>query len=110
VKRATLWVAALVGTPWAALIFGVLALVSLPAALVTGSLVVIVGWIAQTFLQLVLLAVILFAQNEGAKATDATIRETHDALVGYLAEIHATTKSTHEIARATHEHVTNEVV
>lgn len=67
--RAAIWIANVVGTPWCAIVFAVLALVSLPAAMATGSLVVIVGWVAQTFLQLVLLSVILVAQNAQVAAT-----------------------------------------
>jgi len=48
---------------WCAYIFAALALISLPSALKTGDVVVIVGWIAQTFLQLVLLSIIMVGQN-----------------------------------------------
>ncbi|MFM2433813.1 MAG: hypothetical protein RI974_553, partial [Actinomycetota bacterium] len=41
-----------VGTMWAAYAFFALSLVSLPAALMTGDTVIIVAWVAQTFLQL----------------------------------------------------------
>jgi hypothetical protein len=59
-----------VGTMWAAYIFFALTLVSLPAALTSGSPIVIVSWIAQTFLQLVLLPIIIVGQNIQAKASD----------------------------------------
>ncbi len=100
-KRAALAIANWVGTPITALLFAGLAFVSLPGALKTADPVVIVSWIAQTFLQLVLLAVILFAQNEGAKATEKLIRETHDAALEALADVR-------EIVAATHQHVTKE--
>ena len=45
-----------VGTMWIAYLFAAIALISLPAALQTGNVIVIVAWIAQTFFQLVLLA------------------------------------------------------
>ena len=53
----------LVGTMVCAILFVGLALISLPAALRTHDLIVIVAWIAQTFLQLVLLPIIMVGQN-----------------------------------------------
>ena len=52
-----------VGSMYCALVFAVLALVALPAALQGGNLFNIVQWISQTFLQLVLLSVIMVCQN-----------------------------------------------
>jgi len=75
-ERAGLKITALVGTMACALVFTVIALVSLPAALSSGSTVVIVGWIAQTFLQLVLLSIIMVGQNVQAKASDARAEAT----------------------------------
>jgi len=43
-----------VGTMWAAYVFIALTLVSLPAVIISGDPVLIIAWIAQTFLQLVL--------------------------------------------------------
>lgn len=75
-----------VGTMWCAYAFCVLALVSLPATLVKASvvpastfphflvgegLIGLVSWVAQTFIQLVLLAVILVGQRVQATAADA---------------------------------------
>lgn len=59
-----------VGTMWAAYLFVALALVSLPAAIASQDTLVIVAWIAQTFLQLVLLPIIIVGQNIQAKAAD----------------------------------------
>jgi hypothetical protein len=66
-----------VGTMWCAYLFAALALVSLPAALISGSPIIIVGWIAQTFLQLVLLPVIIVGQNIQAAATDDRAAATY---------------------------------
>jgi hypothetical protein len=66
-----------VGTMWAAYLFALLALVSLPAALLSGSVIVIVAWIAQTFLQLVLLPIIIVGQNIQAAASDARAARTY---------------------------------
>ncbi len=66
-----------VGTMWAAYAFMALTLVSLPAALMSGNAIIIVAWIAQTFLQLVLLPVIIVGQNIQAKAADARSLATY---------------------------------
>jgi hypothetical protein len=65
-----------VGTIWAAYLFTILALVSLPAALSSHDSVIIVAWIAQTFLQLVLLPVIIVGQNVQARAADKRSEQT----------------------------------
>ena len=64
-----------VGTMIAALLFTVLALISLPAALKTHDKIVIVAWIAQTFLQLVLLPIIMVGQNIQGKHTETMADE-----------------------------------
>src|ERR1035441_3681456 len=68
--KIALGITALVGTMLCAYVFGIIALVSLPAAIASGSVIVIVSWVAQTFLQLVLLAVILVGQNVQGRAAD----------------------------------------
>ena len=54
---------------WVAYLFTLLALISLPQAIKSGETIVIISWIAQTFLQLVLLPVIILGQNIQAKAS-----------------------------------------
>jgi hypothetical protein len=69
-----------VGTMWAAYAFFALSLVSLPAALMTGDTLIIITWIAQTFLQLVLLPIIIVGQNlQAAKAEHRAIATYEDA-------------------------------
>lgn len=60
-----------VGTMACAYVFGVIALISLPAAISSGQVIVIVAWIAQTFLQLVLLSIIMVGQSVQSAASDA---------------------------------------
>ncbi len=76
-----------VGTMWAFYAFCVLALISAPAAIQSGSLLIIVAWIAQTFLQLVLLPAIMVGQNIAAEAADRRSIETHDAVMEILADV-----------------------
>jgi len=66
----------IVGTMWCAYAFGCLALVSLPAA-IRGGTATLVAWIAQTFLQLVLLPIIIVGQNIQAKTSDKRAEETY---------------------------------
>lgn len=60
-----------VGTMACAYVFAVIALISLPAAISSGQVIIIVAWIAQTFLQLVLLSIIMVGQTVQSAASDA---------------------------------------
>ena len=68
-----------VGTMWCAYIFAGIALISLPSVIKSGDPIQIVAWIAQTFLQLVLLSIIMVGQDVQAKGVQQKIDETHDA-------------------------------
>ena len=67
--RFALLITTVVGTMWCAYAFAVLALIALPSALTSGPLA-IVQWISQTFIQLVLLSIIMVGQNILGKASD----------------------------------------
>ena len=71
-----------VATMWCAYIFAIIALISLPSALKSGDLITIVSWIAQTFLQLVLLSIIMVGQNVASAGVEQKIDETHTASLG----------------------------
>jgi len=58
-----------VGTMWCAYAFSMLALIALPAAAGGGSLALI-QWVSQTFIQLVMLSVIMVGQNILARSSD----------------------------------------
>src|SRR5271154_5238669 len=73
----------LVGTMWCAYLFGVIALLGLNAALKPGG-EGIVSWIAQTFLQLVLLSVIMVGQNVQSLASDLRAENTYEDSVQIL--------------------------
>jgi hypothetical protein len=86
-----------VGTMACAYLFAVIALISLPAILIQANvlkksdvpvfftkpgLILIVSWIAQTFLQLVLLSIILVGQRVQSAASDArSLKEYEDTEV-----------------------------
>ena len=76
-----------VGTMWCAYLFTALALISAPAALASGNALVIVAWIAQTFLQLVLLPIIIVGQNVQAASSDKRAAATFDDPSLILAEV-----------------------
>ena len=68
-----------VGSMWCAYAFALFDLISLPEA-IRGGASAIVSWVAQTFLQLVLLSVIMVGQNVQAAAADKRAEATfHDA-------------------------------
>ena len=76
-----------VGTMWCAYAFAALAIVSLPAAISAHSLVVLVSWISQTFLQLVLLSVVIVGQNVLAAAADKRADATYNDADATLHEL-----------------------
>ncbi len=58
-----------VGTMWCAYAFALLALVVLPDA-INGGVLTLVQWVSQTFIQLVMLSVIMVGQNILGRASD----------------------------------------
>jgi hypothetical protein len=92
--RLAVGITKVVGSMWCAYAFTILALVSLPAAIQSKSPIVIVAWIAQTFLQLILLPIIIVGQNVQAAATDARAESDHATLLA----IHTLTSEVHDIA------------
>ena len=66
-----------VGSMWCAYAFAGLALVVLPQAL-AGGLLSFVQWVSQTFIQLVMLSVIMVGQNILSRASDKRAAMTYD--------------------------------
>ena len=112
-RRVAEKITSFVSTMWCAYIFAALALISLPAANKTGDVVVIVAWIAQTFLQLVLLSIIMVGQQVSSQSVEEMIKETHTASLGEfelakeareladqeLQELKAIAKEIHQVLR-----------
>jgi hypothetical protein len=73
----------IVGSMWCAYAFAVIALLGLRPALRPGG-EGIIAWIAQTFLQLVLLSVIMVGQNVQSEASDVRSQHTYDDTVQIL--------------------------
>ena len=74
-----------VGTMWCAYVFAIIALIGLPTALNPGG-EGLIAWIAQTFLQLVLLSIIIVGQNIAAAASDKRSENTYKDAEAILSE------------------------
>ena len=93
-QQVGLFVTEKVGTMSCAYLFAVIAFVSLPEAILSEDPLEIVSWIAETFLQLVLLSIIIVGQNiqsEIAEQQAQTDRETLAAIKRLAEEIHLVT-------------------
>ncbi len=89
--RLAVGITRIVGSMWCAYVFALLALISLPAAVSSHSPIIIVGWIAPTFLQVVLLPIISVGQNVQSAAGDARAEGDHETLQAILtltSEVH----------------------
>jgi hypothetical protein len=78
--RIGLRITVIVGTMWCAYVFTILALISFPAAIRSHDKIIILAWIAQTFLQLVLLPIIIVGQNVISATQDARAEADHETL------------------------------
>lgn len=74
--RIALVLTSAVGTMWCAYAFALLALVALPQAL-SGGLLAFIQWLSQTFIQLVMLSVIMVGQNILGRAADKRAEMTY---------------------------------
>jgi hypothetical protein len=94
-----------VGTMWCAYAFAGLALVSLPAA-IRGGTATLVAWIAQTFLQLVLLSIIMVGQRVAAVKSDRQLEQTYrdaEALLKISDEIRSLLKQNTDMTEEIHQ-------
>lgn len=90
-----------VGTMWCAYAFAGLALISLPQA-IQGGTATLVSWIAQTFLQLVLLSIIMVGQNIASEKSDRQLEQTYkdaEQLLKISDAIHALLKENTELTQ-----------
>jgi hypothetical protein len=74
----------IVGTMWAAYVFAAIAFISLPDNVHSTQLLIL--WISSSFLQLVLLPVIIVGQNIQAKAADQRSEATYNDAAAVLEE------------------------
>jgi DNA integrity scanning protein DisA with diadenylate cyclase activity len=102
--RLAMLITNMVSTMWCAYLFALIALISLPAA-IEGGTSTIVSWIAQTFLQLVLLSVIMVGQKVAARASDKQALQTFkdtEALLKIQDEVHRLIKINNELTEEIH--------
>lgn len=81
---------------WCAYAFAVVAFVALPDALNSGSILPMVQWFSQTFIQLVMLSVIMVGQNIQGRASDKRAEMTYqdaDAILHESLQIQAHLKA-----------------
>jgi hypothetical protein len=105
--RIALLLTTVVGTMWCAYAFGVLALIALPSAL-GGGLLPLIQWVSQTFIQLVMLSVIMVGQNILGKAADKRSEMTYadaEAILHDAEQIQAHLKAQDEALNALLERV-----
>jgi hypothetical protein len=84
--RIGLAITTLVGTMICGYVFAIIALISLPSAITSHNLTVIIAWVSSNFLQLVLLPIIIVGQNLQAKASDARAVSTYQDAEAVLHE------------------------
>lgn len=99
-----------VGTMWCAYAFAALAFVSLPEA-IRGGKATLISWIAQTFLQLVLLSIIMVGQNIAARKSDRQLEQTYkdaEALLKISDSIHTLLKQNTDLTEEISEFVREE--
>jgi len=105
--RLAVLITKMVGTMWCAYIFAVIALISLPAA-IQGGTATLVSWVAQTFLQLVLLSVIMVGQKVAAAASDKQALQTYEdteALLKIQDEVHRLIKINNDLTQEIHSSI-----
>ena len=86
----------IVGTMWCAYAFTLLAIVSLPDA-IHGGIATLITWIAQTFLQLVLLSIIMVGQSVNSEKSEKRAEEDHEMIMQELSELKDLHTDIHEI-------------
>lgn len=89
--RIALTLTRVVSTMWCAYVFAVLALWVLPDAIKGGTLT-LVQWVSQTFIQLVMLSVIMVGQAVAGKAADERAVQTYndaESILHEMARFHA---------------------
>jgi hypothetical protein len=102
--RVAILITNMVGTMWCAYAFAALALISLPEA-IKGGTAPLIAWIAQTFLQLVLLSVIMVGQKVSAAASDKQALQTYkdaEALLKIQDDVHRLIKLNNELTAQIH--------
>lgn len=105
--RIAVYITNAVSTMWCVYLFAGIALISLPSALYSG-ISTTISWIAQIFLQLVLLSVIMVGQKIAAKASDRRAVQTFkdaEAILKIQNELHEQLKLNNDLTQKLHEFI-----
>ena len=100
-NRLAVLITNVVGTMWCAYLFAIIALISLPDAIKSGTSALI-AWVAQTFLQLVLLSIIMVGQKVAAQKSDRQLEQTYldaEALLQINDDMHKLLKQNHGLTQ-----------
>ena len=92
---------------WCAYAFTIITLISLPEA-IKGGRSTLIAWIAQTFLQLVLLSIIMVGQKVAAASSDKQARQTYEdaeALLQLTDNMHRLLKQNTELTERINDFV-----
>jgi uncharacterized membrane protein len=95
----------IVGTMWCAYAFAGLALISLPEA-IRGGTATLIAWIAQTFLQLVLLSIIMVGQQVASEKSDRQLEQTYrdaEELLKISDQMHALLQQNNQLTQEIHD-------
>ena len=95
-ERIALTITKGIGSMYCAYIFTIIALISLPDALAAGK-AAIISWIAQTFLQLVLLSIIMVGQNVESKHSELRADADYEVNIKAEKEVEEIKKTLEEI-------------
>lgn len=111
-RKLALAITSRVGTMACAYLFAAIALISLPKAISSRDVIVIVSWVAQTFLQLVLLSIIMVGQQISSEKVNSQIAETHAAALAefemakmQMAELKQISAEVNELLRDLHSKI-----
>ena len=103
--RLAVKITSIVGTMWCAYAFAILALISFPEAVRAGT-ATLVAWFAQTFLQLVLLSIIMVGQKVAAQKSDMQLDQTYrdaEALLEINDDMHKLVKQNVQLTQQLNE-------
>jgi len=76
-----------VGTMWCFWVFNGIALISLPSAIDTGNLTVLINWVSSNWIQLILLPALMVGQNLQNLAADARSAKTFEDIQKVKADV-----------------------
>ncbi|MEU7096066.1 hypothetical protein [Kitasatospora aureofaciens] len=90
-------ITAALSSMWCAYAFAGISLVSLPAVVASGDIVLIIAWLSQSFIQLVALSILAAGQDRAAAKVAAELHETHDTVMAEVGLIRDLVTELHEL-------------